>query len=200
MARLADLDEVRTLVAEASNRLSPDLDDPRVLAVRKRLEAVDAALVAAAGGVSEWAGRAVELLLAFGVSWGVAAAAGAIGFGTAWVIVTTVLVLLSVLTLAAKIGLRIGEALGPRRLARVRRPVRVGRGLTAVRDELLHARVRLVSAALRQVDSRRWQAPYLLWKVDDDRALRRIAHADLLLCQAIDHLEACLAARGAEAA
>lgn len=56
-------------------------------------------------------------------------------------------------------------------------------------DVLLRARVRLVSAALRQVPPKRWRVGRLARLAADDRSVGRIADADLLLCQAIDFIE-----------
>ena len=66
----------------------------------------------------------------------------------------------------------------------------IGAGeIAAALEPLLRARVRLVSAALRQVDSRRWRSPYLSHLAAEHRSIARIAEADLLLCQAVNYLE-----------
>jgi hypothetical protein len=94
---------------------------------------------------------------------------------------------------------RLAEFVNRRRMARAARaaqaaqPFRVsvvvpGR-LDEVPEPLLAARVMLVSAALRQVESRHWRVPHLVRLAGTDRSLSRIAEADLLLCQAIDYLE-----------
>jgi PPE-repeat protein len=62
-------------------------------------------------------------------------------------------------------------------------------GLAGALEPLLQARVRLVSAALRQVDSRRWRSPYLAHLAAEHRSIARIAEADRLLCQAVNYLE-----------
>ncbi|MDI6103178.1 hypothetical protein QLQ12_31680 [Actinoplanes sp. NEAU-A12] len=68
-------------------------------------------------------------------------------------------------------------------------------GLADVPDALLHARVRLVSAALRHVGADSWTAPQLRRAIRTDPVTRRLAHADQLLCQAIDCVERCLGDR-----
>ena len=71
---------------------------------------------------------------------------------------------------------------------------RVGPGhLAEVPDELLRARVRLVSAALRRAGSGRWTVPVLVRLASDDRPIIRLAAADRALCQAVDFLEIHLA-------
>jgi hypothetical protein len=62
-------------------------------------------------------------------------------------------------------------------------------GLAGVPDRLLRARVRLVSAALRHVGAGRWSAPQLRRAIRTDPVARRLAHADQLLCQAVDCVE-----------
>jgi hypothetical protein len=72
------------------------------------------------------------------------------------------------------------------------RPVRATppeAGLAGVPDRLLQARVRLVSAALRQAGAGNWSAPELRRAIRTDPVVRRLAHADQLLCQAVDCVE-----------
>ncbi|MEU4621364.1 hypothetical protein AB0G04_15515 [Actinoplanes sp. NPDC023801] len=61
--------------------------------------------------------------------------------------------------------------------------------LVRVSDGLLRARVRLVSAGLRQAGAGNWDAPRLRRAIRSDPVIRRLAHADQLLCQAVDCLE-----------
>ena len=61
--------------------------------------------------------------------------------------------------------------------------------LAGVPGLLLTARVRLVSATLRQAGSGRWSPPELRHAARTDPAVRRLAEADLQLCQAVDCLE-----------
>lgn len=61
--------------------------------------------------------------------------------------------------------------------------------LAGVPESLLRARVRLVSATLRQAGSGRWSTPELHHAARTDPVVRRLAAADLLLCQAVDCLE-----------
>ncbi|MEV6298939.1 hypothetical protein AB0M02_05965 [Actinoplanes sp. NPDC051861] len=92
---------------------------------------------------------------------------------------------------------RARAALGRRRLARAGLPDVAERpgsgladiGLIVVPESLERARVRLVSAALRQAGAERWTVPEIRLAARTDPALSRLAHADLLLCQAIDCLE-----------
>ncbi|MEU8656648.1 hypothetical protein [Actinoplanes philippinensis] len=65
----------------------------------------------------------------------------------------------------------------------------VAAGLAGVPDRLLRARVRLVSAALRQVGADSWTAPELRRAIRTDPVVRRLALADQLLCQAVDCVE-----------
>lgn len=205
-----DLNAVRALVADGLSHLdgtAGDLDPHRLDSVRGRLRSVDGFLAAAAGGVGRLPGVAVGAVATFLVGWATAAATTAFGFAPVWVIVCTVPV--AVLTdllmtmPARRIGFALGDAVNRRRLTRADRPTRAGRrgdrGLdtgefgagevAAALEPLLRARVRLVSAALRQVDSRRWRSPYLSHLAAEHRSIGRIAEADLLLCQAINYLE-----------
>ncbi|MFC4068167.1 hypothetical protein [Actinoplanes subglobosus] len=75
---------------------------------------------------------------------------------------------------------------------RVPAPGRVGNGeagLAGVPDRLMRARVRLVSAALRHVGTAGWDTPQLRRAIRTDPMVRRLAHADQLLCQAVDCIE-----------
>jgi hypothetical protein len=56
-------------------------------------------------------------------------------------------------------------------------------------EGLLRARIRLVSAALRQAGAGNWAAPRLRRMIRTDQVIRRLAHADQLLCQAVDCIE-----------
>jgi hypothetical protein len=56
-------------------------------------------------------------------------------------------------------------------------------------EGLLRARVRLVSAGLRQAGADNWAAPRLRRAIRTDPVIRRLAHADQLLCQAVDCFE-----------
>jgi hypothetical protein len=56
-------------------------------------------------------------------------------------------------------------------------------------ERLLRGRVRLVSAALRHVGADNWSAPELRRAIRTDPLVRRLAHADQLLCQAVDCVE-----------
>lgn len=193
MARHADLAAVRRSVADAADRLTSG--DRRVRAAHDRLVEIDRVIGSATGGVPDGLRRAAEPVLAFPAGWGAATAATAAGLPGPWVIVTTVLVVMLTLWAAAVAG----DRLHRRRSDAVRRarPVSARRDLVAVHADLVDARVRLVSAGLRRLDPAHWRAAHLVPRIGADRVLREVAHADLLLCQAVDHLERCL---GEEAA
>ncbi|WP_433826657.1 hypothetical protein ACQP2E_31785 [Actinoplanes sp. CA-015351] len=91
-------------------------------------------------------------------------------------------------------GRRVRMTLGRRRLARHPAPDIAGHtprrpGLVIVPETLLHARVRLVSATLRHVGTGRWNAQELQRAARADPVTKRLAEADLLLCQAVDCME-----------
>lgn len=208
-----DLNAVRALVAEGLSHLegaAGDLDQYWLNSVRRRLRSVDGFLVAAAGGVGGLPRVAVGAAAMFLVGWATAAGTTALGFPPVWVIVCTVPVAaltdLLVTMPARRLSFALGDAVNRRRLARAGRPA-VGTpqglrgfdqggpttdGFAAALEPLSRARVRLVSAALRQVDSRRWRSPYLSYLAAEHRSIARIAEADLLLCQAITYLESYL--------
>jgi hypothetical protein len=196
----ADLHAVRALVAEGLGQLDSTLDDYFVNSARHRLRDLDAMLVAAAGGLSVWSRLAIGVPLTFAAVWAASAGAHAAGLPAAWVIVAAVLVLMGVQSLVGRVTDRISASVDRRRMARAPRPAQPFRvtvvtpgELTEVPDALPRARVRLVSAALRQVDRDRWRSPALLRLVRSDPRFSRIAEADLLLCQSIDYLQIYLA-------
>ena len=210
-----DLSAVRALVADGLSHLDGtvgELDQYWLNSARARLRSVDGFLVAAAGGTSGWTRTGISAVAMLLTGWATAAGTIAVGFSPAWVIVTTVFVAALVDLPVRKVTFPLADALDRRRLARAAQPSRAGLsadrlgpdglgaarlgaarlgadGLGAVLEPLLQARVRLVSAGLRQVDSRRWRSPYLAHLAAEHRSIRRIAEADVLLCQAIDYLE-----------
>ena len=194
-----DLNAVRALVAEGLSHLDGtvgDLDQYWLNSARGRLRTVDDLLVAAAGGLGGWARTGITGVALFLAGWATAAGTSALGFSPAWVIVTTVLVAILVDLPLRRAIFPLADALDRRRLTRAARPARplpLGPprtdGLGPVLEPLLQARVRLVSAALRQVDSRLWRSPYLAHLAAEHHSIGRLAEADLLLCQAIDYLE-----------
>jgi hypothetical protein len=194
-----DLTAVRALVADGLARLDETvggLDQFWVTSARSRLKSLDGMLVAAAGGLSGWSRTLIGAALAFPVLWAVAAGARGLGFAPAWTIVTTTVALAAGTPGLLALNNRLAGFVNRRRMARAAPAIQpsrvsvVGPGrLDEVPESLLAARVLLVAAALRQVDSRHWRVPYLVRLAGTDRSLSRIAEADLLLCQAIDYLE-----------
>jgi hypothetical protein len=200
----AELNAVRTLVADALTALDGKVDEPLLVVVdgaRDRLREADRHLVAAAGGISPWAGVCLYAPAVFAAAAATAAGSRAIGLPAAWVIVTVVVATLLVLVALVALTGRIGARVNSRRLARAPGPapgpgrarsvIDDGR-LTAVPEPLSRARVRLVSAALRQVSPGDWRSPYLRHLAAGDRVIRQISIADVLLCQALDSLDAAL--------
>jgi hypothetical protein len=188
-----DLNGVRGLVAEARARLDEITADGEQFWLRSahvRVHGLDEMLVAAAGGLSAWSRTLISSVLVFPLLWAAAWAANVAGFPDAGVIVATVLVLGGAMPGLLSVTGRISRAVDRRRMGAA--PFGTGpvKGdLDEVVEALVRARVRLVSAALRQVDPRHWDAGHLARLAREDPALSRIADADLLLCQAIDFLE-----------
>ena len=191
------------LVADGLSRIDGtlgELDEFRVNSARVRLRGLDDLLVAAAGGLSTWSRAALNALAVFPVMLGVAAGGRALGLADGWMIAAALLAALPAFPLGTMGIERLNRLADRRRLARAPRPERPFRvtvltpaRLLAVPEELLQARVRLVSAALRQVPPAEWTVARLTEQAADDRSVARIAHADLILCQAIDYLELYLA-------
>lgn len=191
----AELQAVRVLVAGGLERLERENapgDAPYwVESARLRLHGLDGVLVSAAGGISAWSRALVGAVIVFPLVWGTAAGARAIGFGSAWVIVTAVVVLVAATLPIAALTQRLSAAVDRRRMRRATARPRANpvSEKDEVIDVLLRARVRLVSSALRQVPSRYWRVAHLAGLATNDTSVNRISHADLLLCQAIDFLE-----------
>ncbi|GIF18228.1 hypothetical protein BJ973_008809 [Actinoplanes tereljensis] len=188
-----DLNDVRGLVADALARLeeiSGSAEEYWVRSALARVRGMDGMLVAASGGLSGWSRTLISAVLAFPLLWAVAWASAAIGAGSLWVIVITVLALGVAMPGLLWVTGRISRLVDGRRMGAGPRAGEAGKGdLDEVIEVLVRARVRLVSAALRQVGSRRWDAARLARLARTDRAINRIADADMLLCQAIDFLE-----------
>ncbi|MEU8240340.1 hypothetical protein AB0C07_19000 [Actinoplanes missouriensis] len=157
-----------------------------------RLAAIDALLTEAAGAGAATGVRA----LALG-----AASIGAVLLTTsvarasvAGMLAAAALILVALAGVTPRAAHRARMMTGRRRLARLPAPAAPGHtperpGLISVPEELQHARVRLVSAVLRHVGTDRWTAPELRLAARTDPVARRLAGADLLLCQALDCLE-----------
>jgi hypothetical protein len=199
----AELNAVRALVSHGLAEVSTatEIGQFWIRSACARLTAVDAVLTEAAGVVA----TPVQALAIGAVSFGAvlltATAAQAAGLGTTGTLLAAALILIVLAAVTPWAGRRIRMALGRRRLARLpmpavpgrtpRTPAVVARGpaLIIVPESLPHARVRLVSAILRHVGSGRWSSPELLRAARTDPVTRRLAEADLLLCQAVDCLE-----------
>ncbi|MFC7527311.1 hypothetical protein [Actinoplanes sp. GCM10030250] len=195
----AEIEAVRALVADGLAEVSAAAGDLEQFWIRSaclRLAAVDAALVEAAGRITVSVQVAVGTVVSFGVVSGVAALGQVAGLGSGAVVVLAGVVLGVLVGTAPMVGHRVRVAVGRRRLARAGRvggaePVGAGDahiGLLVVPESLERARIRLVSATLREVGSGSWRVPQLRLAARTD-PVRRLAHADLLLCQAIDCLE-----------
>jgi hypothetical protein len=195
----ADVNAVRALVADGLSQLHGtfgELDQFWLNSARGRLNSIDDLLVASAGGLSAWSRTLIGLLVEFVVVGGTAAGTRALGFSPGWVVTSAVAVLAPVLPLVALANSRLARLLNRRRLARAPQPARPFRvtvltkgRLTEVPEPLLQARVRLVSAILRQAGSRRWRVSALRYPAVHDRRLAWLADADSQLCQGIDYLE-----------
>lgn len=194
----AELNAVRVLVSHGLAELGAAGESGHVWirTACARLTAVDAVLVEAAG-VAPAPVRAVVLsVLAFGAVLLPAVAARAAGAGSAGTLVVVALALVALAGVLPAAGGRARRAVGRRRLARLPLPPVPGHpphlgdpDLIIVPETLLHARVRLVSATLRHAGLSRWTVPQLRLAARTDPVTRRLAAADLLLCQAVDCLE-----------
>jgi hypothetical protein len=212
----AELAAVRALVADGLAEIG-DAGDAGQVWIRSataRLTALDGVLAEAAGVLAAPTRVIAVTLVTFLVVAGSAALAGAIGLGSGGILVVTGTALLIAFIVTRWAGRHVRTLIGRRRLARAAaRPSPVpapspaaggelgqptpshgsagtpGTGLAGVPDRLLRARVRLVSAALRQAGAGSWSAPELRRAIRTDPVVRRLAHADQLLCQAVDCVE-----------
>ncbi|BBH64081.1 hypothetical protein ACTI_07660 [Actinoplanes sp. OR16] len=187
----AELNAVRTAVSHALAEVSvaSEFGQFWIRSACARLAAVDAVLTEAAGVVSMPAQALVMGAVSFAAVLVSTGAARAAGLGTTGTLIAAVPALLVVAAVTPWAGRRIRMALGRRRLARLPMPQVPGPVLITVPDFLAQTRVRLVSAALRHVGSKRWTSPELAFAARVDPVTRRLAEADLLLCQSIDCLE-----------
>ncbi|HEY0534231.1 MAG TPA: hypothetical protein VGD29_21820 [Actinoplanes sp.] len=199
-----DLAAVRALVADGRDRLrdaTGDLDQFALNSARHRLLEVDDCLIMAASGLGGWsrvaAGTPAMLLAAAAT----ALVTRALGFPVFWVVACSWIVAVLVEHPVRKWTMtRLGPWLGRRRLARAAVTVEPSspRDLAGLPDALADARTRLVSAILRAAGSRHWQPAYLAHAVAGSPTFTRLAAADTMLCQAIDHIEQYLAAETKE--
>jgi hypothetical protein len=196
----AELNAVRALVSHGLAEVSTatEIGQFWIRSACTRLAAIDAVLTEAAGVVAPVVRAIAVSVISFGAVLLTASAARATGLGTTGTLIAAAVVLAGLAALTPWAGRRARIALGRRRLARLPMPAVPGHTpriassgpvLIIVPESLLHARVRLVSAALRHVGSGRWTSPELLREARTDPVTRRLAEADLLLCQAVDCLE-----------
>lgn len=192
---------MRALLADGRDRLrdaTGELDDFRLNSARQRLHAVDDELVMAASRVGRWTRVVIGTPVMLLVAAAVALVTRAVGFSTFGVVACAwVVALLAEYPVRRWTVRRFAPWLGRRRLERFAVTVEPSspRDLAGLPDALVDARTRLVSAILRAAGSRNWQASRLARGAAERPAP---AAADLLLCQAIDHLEHYLAAETKE--
>jgi hypothetical protein len=214
----ADLAAVRALVADGLAEMG-DAGGTGQVWIRSacaRLTTLDGVLTEAAGVLAAPVQVAAVTVATFLVVAGSAAFASALGLTGGGILAVSGLALLLLLAAVPYTGRRVLILVGRRRLALAAvsparrpamaslpapspsdQPVRespmLGRrpeaGLVRATDRLLRARVRLVSAALRQAGAGNWTAQRLRRAIGTDPVIRRLAHADQLLCQAVDCLE-----------
>jgi hypothetical protein len=187
----SELAAVRALVADGLAGIggSGDAGQIWLRTAHARLTALDTPLAEAAGVPSAPVRVAAMTAMTFLVVAGSAALAAAAGLAAGGVLAVAGLAVAIGLAATAWAGPRAYAVVGRWRLARRARPAAVPSGPGEVPDVLLRARVRLVSAALRHAGTGNWTTPQLRRAIRTDPVVRRLAHADLLLCQAIDCVE-----------
>jgi hypothetical protein len=218
-----DLAAVRGMVAAGRERVG-ELDEYWINSARVRLESVDEVLIAAAGGLGPWTrttiGAGAMLAGAFVgavitreaiVAWVLAAVVQLPA--RRWAARKAPAIARRRLEKAAQ------EAAGQAARQAAGQAARHSAGQAAERageetpgaaaaeaagdaggrladlpELLARARVRLVSAALREAGSKHWEVPYLRRLMTVEPTMLWLAQADGLLCQSIDYLEEYLAA------
>jgi hypothetical protein len=191
-----DLAAVRALLADGRDRLrdaTGDLDDFRLNSARQRLHAIDDELVMAASRVGVWTRVLVATPAMLAAAAVVALVSKALGFPTFWIVACSwVVALLAEYSVRRWMVARLAPWLGRRRLEKTVVAIEPSspRDLGGLPEALADARVRLVSAILREAGSEHWKPAYLARTAAERPAL---AAADTLLCQAIDHIDHYLA-------
>ncbi|MBO3735966.1 hypothetical protein [Actinoplanes flavus] len=187
----AELTAVRALVAEGLAGVGDAAGAGQVWlrSACTRLTSLDGVLVEAAGVVATPVWVVAVSAVTFAVVVLSAAVAGMLGLGVTGALALPGTALLGALAAGPWAARRVHIALGRRRLGPVPSPAPGAATLTEVSEQLLRARVRLVSAALRRAGADHWTVPHLRRAMRTDPVVRRLAHADLLLCQAIDCLD-----------
>jgi hypothetical protein len=188
-----DLAAVRGMVAAGRERVG-ELDEYWINSARVRLASVDELLITAAGGLGPWTRTAIgaAAMLVGATVGGVVAR----GLPTVWVVVCAWALAALVQLPARRWAARRAVVIARRRLERAAGPVDAipAGGLADLPEVLARARVRLVSASLREAGSKHWEVPYLRRLMAVEPALVWLAQADELLCQSIDYLEEYLSA------
>ncbi|BCJ42160.1 hypothetical protein GCM10010168_64620 [Actinoplanes ianthinogenes] len=183
----AELAAVRALIADGLAEIVRAADDREQFWIRSaitHLATADAILAELPGARRSTSRRfAVATLMTAAVTAGGAALARAAGAGPGGVLAVCGAALLLTMYLARQVRPRGATPTLPSP------PDSPGLGLIAVPASLERARGQLVSAALRRAGSANWPVPALRRAVAADPVLGRLAHADLLLCQAIDCLD-----------
>jgi hypothetical protein len=196
-----DLAAVRGLVAAGRERVG-DVDDYWVNSARMRLGSIDELLIRAAGGIGGWSRKGIgAAAMAVGALTG-GVVTRALAFPAFWVVAVSwalaALVELPVRRWVARQSLVVAR----RRLERVAGPAEAlpAGGLADVPEVLARARVRLVSAALREAGTKHWHVPDLRRAVAVEPTMVWLSRADELLCQSIDYLEEFLNGEGKDPA
>ncbi|BAL91963.1 hypothetical protein AMIS_67430 [Actinoplanes missouriensis 431] len=190
----AELAAIRALVSHGLAEVTSanEIGQFWVRSACARLAAIDTLLTEAAGAGAATGVRALSLGAAsIGAVLLTASLARA---SVAGMVAAAALILVALAGVTPWAAHRARMVAGRRRLARLPAPAvpwhtPVRPGLISVPEELQQARVRLVSAVLRHVGADRWTAPELRLAARTDPVTRRLAGADLLLCQALDCLE-----------
>ncbi|GLY04591.1 hypothetical protein [Actinoplanes sp. NBRC 101535] len=187
----AELSAVRALVADGLAEVTGATSDPGRFWIRSacaRLALLDEVLVEAAGVPQAWIRLPVATVACFATVATAVALAGLAGLGIAGTLLAAGVALLVLAAATPWVWRRAVRALGRRRLGGLpdKSPAVL---LHDVPESLIRARGRLVSATLRQAGSGHWSVAELRHAARADPVIRRLAHADLLLCQAIDCLE-----------
>jgi hypothetical protein len=199
-----DLAAVRALVADGRDRLrdaTGDVDQFSLNSARRRLLEIDDCLIMAASRVGGWSRVLIATPVMLVAAAAVALVTRALGLSAFWVVaVSWIVAVLAEYPVRKWTMVRLAPRLGRRRLSRATVTVEPSspRDLAGLPEALADARTRLVSAILRAAGSRHWQVAYLARAAAENATFTRLAAADVLLCQAIDHIEHYLAAETKE--
>ncbi|BEL12068.1 hypothetical protein Q0Z83_102590 [Actinoplanes sichuanensis] len=186
-----ELAAVRVMVADGLAEIGDAGDAGQVWlrSATARLTAFDGVLTEAAGVLAGPTRVLVLTLATFLLVAGSTALAGALGLGTGGVLALAGGTLLIAAAAAPWASRHVYSLIGRRRLSRTTPGPAAEAGPAGLPERLSRARVRLVSAALRQAGAGNWSAPELRRAIRTDPVVRRLAYADQLLCQAVDCVE-----------